>query len=562
MPKERIELRFCGGMDTLHTGLDLGVRKRGETQSMTNADLTLLGRVKRLLPLTALNTSPATDIKSVFVANGVVFVQDGSDLKYLNGTTLTTLKAALSSGKFRFDNAGDWLFVGTGDAKKSVYIPGPTVCDWGVDVPTTAPTVAAGSSGSPDGTYSCYYRYKITLPDGTIIRTALSPVASVIVTSDKIEWSGIVHSTFEGATTIQAELFRTTSSFAETYLVTTLTSGTTTYSDDLSDATLQLQTAYDETGYYPPPPDPSIVYYYENADRMLCTVGGDAYWSEPGLYHIFIYNATAAEYTNVNGVFLSGEDITAIKKIDENPYFGSQRTWRRLRGRDPVSWSWESTAAKKGPLSNEGAVETPFGVPYPGNDSRMWLFNGFESRPILESYVFPTQPDANSHSTYDGRFYRLNTSDPTHPEVVVDFLQYPSSPPRLVQSTRSSTASFFDNLYGKLYLTDAQYVRQGEAGAQSVAISFRTAEVLPEDVATLGKMGMLVVSVNTKGDSLIITPVADGVAQVALKTVITSNLARKEVALPLKDCYALAFDIAITSASAIVLEEPILIRRE
>ncbi len=671
MPKDVIEIRFSGGLNFLHTGLDLALRQRYEAQSMINCDLSYPGKISRLLPLKALNSSAASALNALFVANGLILVVDGSALKY--GTSLTSLIASLTMTKVYFDQVGYWVFIGTGLDRKAVYTPGPTACGWGQDIPTAAPTVAAAVLGAPTGTpvlsggsmadatyyyvitavmaegetgkgtesaaitiaagggfasvnlawtaingaisykvyrtttsgvyttptyianpstnsytdtaaspsagappalltgtYSCYYRYKITLPDGTIIRTALSPVGSVTVTSQNIQWSGIVHASFLGATTNQVELFRTSTAMASVYLVTTLNSGTTTYFDGLLDAALQANTVYAETGYYPPPSNPSIVKYYAAADRLFAVVGGDVYWSEPGLYHIFKYNALAGDYTNVNSVFLGGEDITAVKLIDENLYFGSKKGWRRLRGRSPDSWLWEDTSAIRGPINHESAIETSFGVIYPAttdeNDtgpvSRLWLFSGFDARPILEEFVFSTPPSNAAHATFDGRFYRLFYEDTTNPELVVDFYGYPRQPPRIVQSTRTATASFFDKATGKLYLADSQYVRQGKNTSASVVMSLRTAEVPPENLAVLGSMGKLIIKINTKGDNLTITPILDGKVKDALTVVSTEEMEYKQVPIRFGDCRTIAFNLAITSTKDISLIEPIILCRE
>lgn len=565
MGKANIELRMSGGINNLNTPLDLFLRKKGEVQSLVNADTSYPGQFRRLLPLTALNSAAGTALHSLFVANGIAFVVDGTTLKYnLNGT-LTTLASGLSGNRVSFEKVGNWVFLVDGTAKKAIYTPTLAVCDWGVAIPGTAPTVAnSGSGGNPSGTYSCYYRYKITLPDavGTIVRTALSPVGSVTLTSKKISWSGLVHSAFAGATTAEIELFRTKTGWAYTYLVDTIAYGTTTYTDDSTDAALQASTTYDEEGYYPPPDAPTLLKYYTPADRMVCVVNGDAFWSEAGLYHTFMYSASADDYESVNSVFLAGEDITAVKIIDENMYFASIGTWRRLRGRTPSQWQWEDTSAITGTLNNVGAVDTPFGILGPGIDGRLWLFSGLSSRPVIEEFVFPAKPvAATCHGTYDGRFYRLFYADPTNPELVIDLHRYPASA-GIAQSTRTATASFHDRITGKVYYCDDGYLYQGENAGAGVTMSFMTGEIPAEDLSILGNMGMLIIRANTQGDNLVITPYIDGVAQTALTPVVTSTLLRKEVPVRFGDGRTLSFGASITSSKAIIIEEPWVLRKE
>jgi hypothetical protein len=415
--------------------------------------------------------------------------------------------------------------------------------------------------GNPDGTYSCYYRYRVTLPDGTIILTALSPVGSVTVATNKISWTVPAAPSFTGATSVQIDLYRTATSMSGNYLVTTLAVGTTTYTDDVSDADLQLLSTYDETGYYPPPANIKIVKYYPAADRVFATVGPDAYWSEAGIYNIFKYSATAAEYENVNSVFLTGDDITAVKRIDENLYFGSAGTWRRLRGRTPSNWTWEDTMAAAGPVNDESAVETPWGVIHPAADGTMWMFTGNTSRSILDEFVFATPPGTSSHATFDGRFYRLFYEDPTYPELVVDFLKYPEIPPRIVQSSRTATASFYDKNTGKFYLADTNYLRYGADSADEVTLTIKTPDIPLEGLLRIGSRSMLNYKANTRGADITVTPYADGAALTPF-TISTATDKRDRAPLPFGDAYTLSLLIEITTALAITIEEPWLIAKD
>jgi hypothetical protein len=191
------------------------------------------------------------------------------------------------------------------------------------------------------------------------------------------------------------------------------------------------------------------------------------------------------------------------------------------------------------------------------------LFDGFACRPILDEYVLPTPPhETYAHAAYDGRWLYFATPDDNCPFLVADFMRYPQSPPRAVVSGKSYSASYFDRLTGKLYLADTQYVYQGANSDASVAVALRTAELIPEDLAVLGDMGMMVMHVNTQGGSLIVTPRANGVAGKALSPVITSSLQYKEVPISFKDVYSLSFDMAITSTKDVVIESPIMLRKE
>ena len=565
-----ISLLFTGGINNIDTPLDLFLKGLKEAVSCINADTTLLGRLKLLRPLLALNTTAeGSSIHTVFVANEVVLVGAGANMKYWDGDDLTSILTGLAAASASMAHAGNWVYFGNGTDKQAVYLPDKTGCDWGQDVPSAAPTVAVGAAGSvKDNTYSCYYRYKITLPDGTIIRTGLSPVATVAITGadadKKIEWTGLVHADFTGATTNQIELFRTGTGISATYLVTTLDSGTTTYSDDVSDVNLILQTAFAETGYYPPPDGVDVAIYDPGSDRVFCTVGNNIYWCEAGLYHIFVYNATAGEYTNINSIFLAGENVTSLALFDEQLYIGSQKTWRRRRGTNPSYWTWEDiNGAIKGPLNFRSVALTPWGLVYPGNDGHIWIFNGFTTAKVVEQFVFSTEPDTTAHASFDGRFYRLYYGDTTNPELVIDFFGFPNVPPRVVQSTRSASASFYDPATNEFYQGDSDgYLRNGADTGEEVTLTVRLAEVPIERLIDIGNAGSMLIHVNTQEDSLTITPYCDDEAQTPLSTIETDNLKRLPVPLGLNEYRTFSFEATITTKKDIELREPWLIRSE
>lgn len=558
-----IIIRLAGGMNNLDTPLNLFLKQQGEVPLLVNADTTLRGRLKLLRPLTALNTTAeGSEVHSVYRAQDLILVGAGTNLKYLNGASLTSLLTGLSGEYISMTDVANWVYLGDGTNRKSIYIPGPTACDWGHAVPSAAPTVATGAAGNPNGTYSCYYRYKITLPDDSVIYTGLSTAGSVSPVNQKIAWSGLVHASFTGATSVAIELFRTMTGWSATYLVTEIASGTTTYTDDKTDAQCQANTPFAETDYYPPPDNINMAIYHPGCDRVFAVVDNDIYWSEAGLYHIFKYSTSAGEYANINSIFLEGEDVTGLMVIDEQLYIGSQKTWMRLRGTDPSSWSWEPTNAIKGPLSWRAIANTQYGVVYPGNNGRIWLFNGYSASMIIEQFIFNTEPDTDCHATYDGRFYRLFYGDSTYPEVAFDF-QGGLAAARVIQSTRNYSASYYHINSNELYAGgSAGYLRNGDDEAQDVTLTFQTPEVPIEQLINLGESGSLLVHANTRGDDLIITPYQDEVAKTALSAFVASSLLRNPKSISLNTYRSLSFLVSITSKKNIEIREPWILRAE
>ncbi len=577
MAKDLILIPITGGMTNAMSAIRLFLRQQGELVNLVNADLSVFGEIKILRNQRILNATKESDpVHSVFKANNVIFAGVSNALKYWDGSSLSDVLSSphLDPGTpLSFAHVGKYIYMCNGSAKKSVYIAGPTGCDWGQPRPATAPTVGvdvgAGGTTKTTDAYTCYYRYKITLPDGTVIRTALSAGTSATLTNttDTFLWSNLVHSTFTGATTVAIELFRTQTGWSGTFLIAEIASGTTTYTDDISDVAAQIATAFDQTGHYPPPDIPDLVAYHPGSDRLFVARDGNVYWSEAGKYHIFVFSASSGTYSNVNSVFLDGEKITAMLLIDEQMYFGSQKGWRRLRGTDPGTvanplWRWEDTSARKGPVSSRAVTLTFWGALYPGNDGRLWMFNGFDARPLLEHFVFDKAPGPLSHATFDGRFYRLYYPEDTiYPSVVVDFFGYPQITPRVTKSTYSADASYYDEATDDLILGDSSgYVRRGKDG-NSATLTIKTPEIPVEALEKLGDMAALVMRINSQGADITIVPYHDGIAASAITAFSTDAFRFQKINIPLGDYYTLQFEISVTSAEDVKVGEPLVLSK-
>lgn len=561
-----ILINFTGGINNLDTPLSLFVKNTGDVVNLVNADLSDLSKIKLKYLLKNLNSSvEASSVHSIFRGNGILLIGTGVYLKYWNSTksSFDNIFTDLSGADICFTKVGNWVYLANGTDKRAVYLKDYTGCDWGCDIPTVAPTVAdSGVAGNPDGTYSCYYRYRITLNDDSIILTELSPVGSVIVATNKISWSALVHSSFSGAKSVQIDLFRTKTGFAGTYLVATIDEGTTTYTDDVSDTDLQTYTAFAEDGYLPPPASILNICYYETADRLFGSVDGNAYWSEAGAYHTFLYDSTAGEYTNVNSVYLGDDSITAFMPLDEQLYIGSKTTWRRLRGSDPDEWAWESTTAIKGPLSWKSVVRTQWGLIYPANDKFIHLFNGIISKRVLTHFKLDATPDSDTHMVYDGRFLRMYYDHDTYPEVIFDMLDYPESKGRITRGSQTATASFYDNDYDKLYIgTSDGYVKTDNDTDAEVTFTLQTPEFPSSQLKYFDDFKTLYIQANTQGDDIYIYVYQDNVLK---RTIIRSTSGLDTIPIPtgpgvFKKIY---FILAITTKKDIEFQEPWFLSKE
>lgn len=119
-----------------------------------------------------------------------------------------------------------------------------TTRNWGIDAATTAPTVALGSAGALTGDY--YYHYA-WVNSATGVVSSPSAISSVIAaTSDRIDISGVPASNTDPQVT-HWRLFRNTAGQTTTfYKVADIAIGTTTYTDNITDATITANDIMDD----------------------------------------------------------------------------------------------------------------------------------------------------------------------------------------------------------------------------------------------------------------------------------------------------------------------------
>lgn len=136
---------------------------------------------------------------------------------------------------------------------------GSALSDWGVDAPSTKPTVATGAAGGLSGTYSFRYTY-VRKVDGTLVyESNPSPVSDdVSPVSQVVTISGLIDST--DSTITHKRLYRTAADTAGVYLVDQdIAVDTTTGSSSIADTALgdELETDND------PPPEASWAFEFQ-----------------------------------------------------------------------------------------------------------------------------------------------------------------------------------------------------------------------------------------------------------------------------------------------------------
>lgn len=137
----------------------------------------------------------------------------------------------------------DGFLIGQNGYDRGLFWDGlsSTSYNLGMDAPASAPTVTASSGGNATGgQYLCFVRFI----DQYKTASNLSPAATVTASQgDEFAWTIPVS---QNPRTTQVELWRTTADENETYyLVETVTNGTTSYRDTMSDDGLEQQAVND-----------------------------------------------------------------------------------------------------------------------------------------------------------------------------------------------------------------------------------------------------------------------------------------------------------------------------
>lgn len=211
----------------------------------------------------------------------------------MTATTLESSRSVFWPPSYATDQWGNLYIVNGLDRGDIWNGVDATSKNLGVDDPVNAPTITpAGGGGATAGSYVFYYRFKTG--DGRYSNISTGTTAT-LANNEKPNWSNIDGSA--DARVTHVELLRSTSGQSITlYLVTTLTIGTTTYTNDTqTDAQISAGTAYpilngDGTlnlnRFEPPPDKHSIASFY---DRFF--YAGDVVYDEG---HAAVTNSSAS----------------------------------------------------------------------------------------------------------------------------------------------------------------------------------------------------------------------------------------------------------------------------
>jgi len=454
MPEVTDAYSFDKGINTRKSTTALG---DGELQECSGFTLDNDGFLKPMKPRVKLASDAYGTIKNIHrYMNTVLMCEDANiryawDLRgYCDNYTAPdnnyTLAGAGVDARYSIVDYNGWILMVNGF--KNVIFCKDTIYDWGVPNPSKAPVGTAGAAGNPNGTYNLYYTYVIKFANGMEYETGPSAPASVTVTSQKITWSGIVPSPYGGSgVEIKKRLYRYSSGLAETYYVTEIANATTTYSDDATDATIQLNETLSTEAYSTPPDSMTDIDLY--IYRMFGIKGTYLYWSEP--YIPFGFKTTS----NIN---VCENDLKAVRFWGDQLYMASANRWYRLSGTDPDSWGIKNTFADNGVINPHTVEVTKYGIIGLNYDG-IYMFDGSVSKNITEKHIGTSlflddisDTDA-CFAEYDGSkyyFYYPESGTALSKCLVIDFTFYPEL--RFYNDPFIATAHQFHQPTGRRYI--------------------------------------------------------------------------------------------------------------
>lgn len=423
--------------------------------------------------------------------------------------------------------------------------------DWGVPNPAYPPTLTVGAAGNPDGTYYCYVTFYITFPNDKVVETGPSPVGSVTVSSEKIEWSHIPICEYQGGgLVIHRRLYRTVSGTA--YLVTTLEDNTTTtYSDDTTDAALQLLSTLATTGYSTPPDGLVDIDVY--LERVFGIKDNKIYWSEA--YAPFCFLTTSDIV-----VTKEEEDLVGVINWGDQLWVVSKEKWRRLQGNDPDEWSIKRTFTETGIINRHTIKKSKYGIMGLWYDG-IYLFNGMVSNNITEKYLgrqfFKDINDTSTaYAEFDGQiysFYYDSAGSGIDGCLKIDFAYYPD----LV----ITTSGFIPTAHEYHKDTDHNYYAYDgyeyeESGTEDISAYFQTGDKSFGDIAKKKNLEYLYYDIDTSGTDVCIYFYVDGVNTHDITLNESSRVRRRSDLLPNLEGYRFSVLVEADDASDVVIYAP------
>lgn len=464
----------------------------------------------------------------------------------ITGTSNANITILGGSTRPRFADYDKFIFVVDEENKKA--LSDAYVYNWGIDNPTLAPGVDLGAAGNPDGEYYCYYTWYVQFPNEKVYETGPSPSYVVTASSQKLSWNVPIPPNFGSGTTVQTRLYRTVSGII--YYVTSLTSDTTSYTDNELDATIQGNPILSTEDYGPPPVGCTDVAIH--LQRAFVIKENKLYYTEPYMPWAFIDGGEIV-------VSKDDENLTGLIVWSEQLYIPSRYKWYRLQGSNADTWSIKQTFTDSGVINKHTLATTRFGIPGLWYDG-IYIFDGATNKNLSEKYLgkqfFEDIDDLDDCWAYfDGlKYYFYYTVDSVNQCVVLDFSYYPDirwyfdTPVWESRTFYAETGNHYIALDGYEYTI---------SGTESIATEMWTGDYAFKDIAKRKLLKYLWYDINTGGEDVTLTLYVDGTSTQTW-TLNTSARVRKREETASWKCegYRFSLKIACSESSAITIYAP------
>lgn len=441
-----------------------------------------------------------------------------------------------------------FTFIVDGESKRACLDEKDYV--WGVENPKVAPTVVVGAAGVPNTTYYCAYTYLVTFPNGKIVETAPSPVGTVVATLDKIEWSGIIPCTYQGTgLQIQKRLWRSVSGVY--YLSATIENETLTYSDNETDANLQVATVLPTEEYNTPPNGMVDLALY--LQRVFGIWDNRLGWSEP--YQPFSF------LTNSNVVFSrDNENGVGVINWGDQLFMVTKEEWYRLSGSDPNTWAIKRTFTDNGVINRYTIKKFRHGILGLWNDG-IYQFDGNITRNVTNKILgtkFFTDLDDLSvcYAEMVGLQYFFNyasTGTTVDSCIVIDFAYYPD-----IRIFKNNFIADADELYKQTntrYLAKAGY-EYTEGGRETIPVEILTGAKAMGAIIKRKCLDYLYYELDSAGKNVYVTIYADNKEVQTLTLNEKVSVRKRSEKLVPAEGYSFSIKIEASDAQDVIISSP------
>lgn len=414
---------FHKGMNSKRDGVNID---DGEVQSAIGVTFSNPSVIEAIPTREAVSTNPSITFHTLFrhlnwliaLSTDKLYYQwdlDGYCNRYVQPNREFTLAGTIDSpNQASCVGYQDFIFIANG-TKMQAFTDG-NVYDCQFINPTTASTLANAGGGAINeavGAMTGYYTFLIKYPNGHVVETAPSPASNALtsVSSYSINWTNIgIYPTIKIPTgcVVHRNLYRYNASIGGTHFVATIENNTaTTYWDNIDNTTLATASELTTEEVVPFPETATALALHLN--RLFVVKDNELWWSEP-------YLPFMTKLGNTMKVCPNDEALTTVMEYADILYYASRKTWYKLSGTDPDTWSNKPTYADVGVVATQSAKRTKYGIIHVWYDG-IYIFNGVVTKALTKEklasddwwsttdYGLTDKPKAIAE--YDGETYTL-----------------------------------------------------------------------------------------------------------------------------------------------------------